>query len=94
MITTAQRAKLRAMANGIQAVLHIGTAGITDNVVMQLVEALEARELVKCTVQKGCELTPREACTILAERTGADPVQVIGRKFTLYRPSDNKIITI
>ncbi len=94
MLTSSERAKLRAMANTEQAILHVGAGGITDNVVNQLDGALEARELVKCTVQKGCDLSAREACTELCERTGADPVQVIGRKFTLYRPSKKKIITL
>ncbi len=94
MLTSSQRAKLRSMANTQPTILHVGAGGITENVITQLDEALGARELVKCTVQKGCDLTAREACTELCESTGADPVQVIGRKFTVYRPSDKQIISI
>jgi RNA-binding protein len=48
---------------------------------------LEARELIKGCVQQGAPLTAREALTELCERTGAEPIQQIGRRFVMYRPS-------
>ena len=51
-MTSATRAKLRGMANTLEPILHIGKEGITENIVTQADEALEARELIKGTVQK------------------------------------------
>lgn len=72
-MTTKQRAALRAMANAIDPILHIGKDGITDNLAKQAWDALEARELVKATVQKNAPMSAREACEALCERVHAEP---------------------
>ena len=86
-MTGKQRAMLRGMANTIETILYIGKDGITDNTVKEAYDALEARELIKGCVQQGAPLTAREALTELCERLGAEPVQQIGRRFVMYRPS-------
>lgn len=87
-LTSAQRAVLRAAANNIDPILHIGKDGVNDGVIEQLSDALEARELVKCTVQKNCLDDVKTVCHALSEALGAHEVQVIGRRFVLYRPSE------
>lgn len=84
-MTTKQRAGLRAMANTIDPILHIGKDGINDNLAKQAWDALEARELIKATVLQNAPLTAREACDELCERVHAEPVQVIGNRFVIYR---------
>ena len=86
-MTGKQRAGLRAMANTLDAIIYIGKEGITDGTIKEVYDALEARELIKGCVQQGAPLTAKEALTILCEKTGAEPVQFIGRRFVLYRPS-------
>ena len=86
-MTGKQRAKLRAMANTFETILYIGKDGITDNTVKECYDALEARELIKGCVQQGASISAREALTELCGRTGAEPVQQIGRRFVMYRPS-------
>ena len=92
-MTTKQRAGLRAMANTIDPILHIGKDGINDNLAKQAWDALEARELIKATVLQNAPLTAREACDALCERVHAEPVQVIGNRFVIYRKArkDSKI---
>ena len=92
-MTTKQRAALRSMGAMMEPILHIGKDGINDNLCKQCWDALEARELIKVTVQQNCPLTAREACGELCERVHAEPVQVIGRKFVIYRQArkDSKI---
>lgn len=80
-----ERAKLRAMANTLEPIVHIGKDGITENLVKQVDDALTARELIKGTVQKNCDIPVRDCAHILAEELGAESIQVIGRRFTLYR---------
>ena len=50
MLTSKQRATLRSMANGIDTIGQIGKGGITENVITQADQALEARELIKMRV--------------------------------------------
>ena len=75
------------MANPLETIIYIGKDGISDSTVKEVYDALEARELIKGCVQQGAPLTAREALTLLCEKTGAEPVQFIGRRFVLYRRS-------
>ena len=84
-LTSKQRAQLRGMAAGEDTIVIIGKGGITDNTVSEMVNALKARELVKGRVLETSMLTAREACDALCEKCGAEPVQVIGSKFVLYK---------
>ncbi len=87
MLTSKQRAKLRGMANTIPALYQIGKDGITENMVKQFADALEAKELIKVHVLENALMDTREAAEMSAEAVGADTVQVIGSKFVLYKPS-------
>lgn len=87
MLTSKQRSYLRKLANSQDAIFQIGKGGITSAVVNQVEEALEARELIKIHVLDNSDLSPREACDIIVGKTGAEPVQVIGSKFVVYRRS-------
>ena len=84
-LTSKQRAQLRGIANSIDTIVHIGKDGITENLVKQADDALEAREIIKCKVQENSLLTAREACEELSRLTRSEQVQVIGTKFVLYR---------
>ena len=86
-LTSKQRAQLRGLANNMDTILQVGKDGINENLVKQLDDALEARELVKCRVLENSLLTAREACQELCVLTRSEPVQVIGTKFVLYRTS-------
>lgn len=89
-LTSKQRAQLRAMANPLEPIVHIGKGDLGDNLIRQANEALEARELIKCRVLETSELTAREAADALAGAVRAEVIQVIGTKFILYRQSHKK----
>lgn len=93
MLTSKQRAGLRTLANPLETIAQIGKGGITDAVVAQLDEALEARELIKVRVLESALLSAREACDALVKPLRAEPVQCIGTRFVLYRknPKNPKI---
>lgn len=78
------------MTHHLDPVISVGKNGITDAVARQTEEELELRELVKVSVQEMSDYSAREAANELAERVGAEVVQVIGRKFSLYRKSSRK----
>ena len=85
MLTSKQRAQLRKAANSLSDTLIVGKEGVTDGVIAELENLLEAHELVKGKVLESAFATPRTVCEVLCEETGADPVQCIGTKFVVYR---------
>lgn len=95
MLNSKQRAYLRSMANRMPAIFQIGKGGVGEQMVRELMDALEARELIKITVLETALMSAREACNIVCEATDAQPVQVIGNKFVIYKESrDNKKIEL
>lgn len=86
-LTSKQRKKLRGIANSLDPVLIIGKEDVSEGIVAQADVLLEDHELIKCTVLESSDLTAREAADELVHRTGAECVQVIGRRFTIYRRS-------
>ena len=88
MLTSKERAELRAQANSLDTTLMVGKDGVTDAVIAEAENQLDARELVKGKVLENAMLTPREVCDALCEATGADGVAVIGTKFVIYRFSE------
>ena len=84
MLTSKQRAYLRGLANSFETILIVGKGEITGNIIMQADTALE---LIKCKVLETSAYSSREAADMIAEKCGADVVQVIGSKFVLYRPN-------
>lgn len=86
-ITSKQRAYLRKLSNDINPIFQVGKSGVTPEVTEAISDALEARELIKVNVLKNCLYTPKDICSVLAERTRSNVVQQIGRKIVLYRES-------
>lgn len=90
MITSKQRAFLRGKANDMDTIFQIGKGGLGDNLIKQLYDALEARELIKIRTLENCEYTPREAADEISEKLGADVISVVGYRIVLYRESRTK----
>ncbi len=90
ILTSKQRAALRSLANPLDSILQVGKSGLNDNLAKQLDDALKARELIKGTVLETSPLTAREAAIELAQAANAEVVQVIGRRFVLYRRNEEK----
>lgn len=93
MLTSKQRAKLKGIASTEDTIIQVGKGGIPDTLAAQVNDALRARELVKVKVLDNSMVSPAEAANELAEKTGAEVVQVIGNKFVLFRrnPKEPKI---
>lgn len=89
-LTSKQRAQLRGMAATMDTILHVGKDGISDNLIKQADDALEARELIKGRVLENSMYTAREAAEELSVATRSEVVQVIGSKFVLFRYQHKK----
>ena len=89
MITSKQRAYLRSLSQQMDTIFQIGKGGITEEICLQISNALEARELIKLKVLENSEESPRSAAEALAQATNSEVVTVIGTKLVLYRESKN-----
>ena len=85
VLTSKQRAYLRGLANSLEPIFQLGKGGISHNFIAQIDEALEARELIKISLLETAGEPAREAAESICQQTGAQSVQVIGRKLVLYR---------
>ena len=88
MLTSKERAELRAQANAIDTTLMVGKDGVTENVVAEADRLLTARELVKGKVLETALMTAREVSEEICAATGADGVSCVGSKFVIYRFSE------
>ena len=93
-LTSKQRAYLKGLAADLEPVFQIGKSSVSPEVVTAITETFNTHELVKITVLKNCLDDVKEVAITVSERTRSDLVQVIGRKFVLYKPfkDDPKII--
>lgn len=89
-MTSKQRAYLKGLAMNIDPIFQIGKSSLTPELTTAVAEALEARELIKINILKNCADNGNELAAILAERTRAQVVQVIGKKIVLYKPAKDE----
>ena len=92
-MTSKERAALRAKANPLEPIIQIGKEGISDNLITQIDDTLDTRELIKIRVHlETAPESPKEFASKIAEATGADVIQVIGGVIVLYRKADEEKI--
>lgn len=89
-MTSKERAELKSQAMTMDSIFQIGKASLTPQMTQAIRDALHARELIKISVLKNCADDPKELARILAERTGSQVVQVIGKKIVLYKLNPEK----
>ena len=90
MITGKQRKYLKSLAHSMEPIVQIGKSGITENVLRQIDETLENRELIKVKILNNNELDANEVANDVSEQLRAEFVQSIGNKFVIYRESQEK----
>lgn len=94
-LTSKQRAYLGGLASTMDAIFQVGKSSLTPELIEALDAAIEKRELIKVSVLKNCADDPREIAEMIAERTHAQVVKVIGKKMILYRmPKKNAKIKL
>ena len=93
-MTSKERAYLRGLANSIDPIFQVGKGGISNNLITQLSDALEARELIKISVLETAPESAKDLGIEISEKTNSTLVQVVGNKITLFRQKkkDSKIV--
>ena len=89
-MTTKQRAYLKSLAMTMDPIFQIGKNSMSPELTQAVKEALDAKELIKISVLKNCADDPKELAAMMAERTHAQVVQVIGKKIVLYKEGKDK----
>lgn len=93
-LTSKQRSYLKSLASNLEPVFQVGKQSVSPEVTTAISEAFNTHELIKVTVLKNCLDDVKEVAQTVADRTRSELVQVIGRKFVLYKPfkDDPKIV--
>lgn len=95
MLTGKQTRYLRSLAHHLDPIFQVGKGGVNDHLVRHIEEAIEKRELMKISILSNNIENPKEIGAALAEQSGAELVQVIGKTIVLYKESrDNKTIEL
>lgn len=90
MLTSKQRAKLRSIASTEDTILQVGKNGIIDTLIVQVSDALKAREIIKMKVLDNSMLSAKEAAYDIAEKSESEVVSVMGNKFVLYKRNNKE----
>lgn len=93
-MTSKQRAYLRSLANSIDPIFQIGKAGLSENLLKQLDDAIEARELIKINVLESSGEDVKALGNEIADSINAICVQTMGNKITLYRARKKNLIIL
>ncbi len=88
-LTGKQKRFLRAEAHHLNPIFQVGKDGVNDNMIKQIGEALERRELIKISILQNCMEDKDEVAESLADGTDAHIVQIIGNIIVLYKESEN-----
>ncbi|MGG0178587.1 MULTISPECIES: ribosome assembly RNA-binding protein YhbY [Bacillaceae] len=95
MLTGKQKRFLRSKAHHLNPIFQVGKGGVNENMVKQISEALEVRELLKVSILQNCDDDRYDVADQLVEGTNAELVQVIGHTIVLYKESEeNKTIVL
>ncbi len=95
MLTGKQKRFLRAQAHHLNPIFQVGKGGVNDNMISQISDVLEARELIKVSILQNCDEDRDSVAENLSKGAGAELVQVIGNTIVLYKESrENKKITL
>lgn len=95
MLTGKQKRYLRSQAHHLDPIFQVGKGGVNDHLIKHIGEAIEFRELIKVSVLNNCSEDSDDVARELAEKSGAELVQRIGRTIILYKESkDHKQIAL
>ena len=87
MLRGKQKRYLRSQAHHMQPIFQIGKNGVSPELLQQVDDALEKRELFKVSLLQNTDEIAEDVAEIFEEELGAQVVQIIGRILVVYRPS-------
>lgn len=95
MLTGKQKRFLRSEAHHLKPIFQVGKIGVNENMIGQIKDALEKRELIKVSVLQNCLEDKETVAGQLVQGAEAELVQIIGNNIILYKESkENKQIEL
>ncbi len=95
MLTGKQKSYLRSEAHQLKPIFQVGKLGVNENLVEQVADVLEKRELIKVSILQNCEMDKHEVAEAFENEAAAEVVQIIGNTIVLYKESvENKQIKL
>ncbi|CAM3931658.1 ribosome assembly RNA-binding protein YhbY [Mesobacillus thioparans] len=95
MLTGKQKSFLRSKAHHLSPIFQVGKGGVNENMIKQIADVLEARELIKVSILQNCDEDRDTVAEQLSRGAKAELVQVIGNTIVLYKESrENKQIVL
>jgi RNA-binding protein len=84
-ISPLERRSLKARAHSLSPVVIVSGAGLSESVMAEIECCLKAHELIKIRVFSDDRKQREALLAQICERTGASPVQHIGKILVIYR---------
>lgn len=90
MLSSKQIRFLKKEAHHLKPIFQIGKGGMNDDMIHQIGEAIEKRELIKINLLQNTMEDESEVADVLVSALRLTIVQIIGHTLVLYRPSSKE----
>lgn len=86
MLNKKDKYRLRALANPLKSVVTIGKDGLTENLLVSIVNVIKTHELIKVSILKTYEgLSTTELANLICSTINAELIFIVGRTFVIYK---------
>ena len=89
-LTDQQKRHLRGLGHALKPVVILGNAGLTENVLAEIDQALTHHELIKVRINAADREQRTAIIDAICEQTKGDPVQCIGHILLIFRRNPKK----
>jgi RNA-binding protein len=93
-LSNKQKQYLKGLAHPLKPVVQLGNNGLTEGVLAEIENALSFHELIKVKVPSDDKEEKQLIMDAIVGETKAILVQAIGHVLVMYRPSDERKISI
>jgi RNA-binding protein len=93
-LTGKQKHYLRGLAHQRKPVVTVGDAGLTENVIAEIDQALAHHELIKVKIRNSDRVERQQIAESICEQTSCEAVQMIGQIGVFYRKAATPTINL
>ena len=89
-LTTRQKQFLKGLAHPLNPLVQIGKEELSPGVLEMIRTELIHHELITVKIGSNCGLEKHSSARTIAEQTGSELVQLIGKTIILYKPNPKR----